>query len=84
VAKSAKKLNKKVNKLEKRSAQLRQQAEKQGRSLQTLAAGDDADKGGKKGFFTFLLAAGAAIAVALKKKRDQELDEALWEEPRSI
>jgi hypothetical protein len=24
------------------------------------------------------------VAVVLKRKRDQELDEALWEEPRSV
>ena len=28
--------------------------------------------------------AGAVAAFGMKKKRDQELDEALWEEPRSI
>ena len=31
-----------------------------------------------------LLGAVTVVAVVLKKKRDQELDEALWEEPRSI
>ena len=40
--------------------------------------------GGKKGKFTLLLAVLAGVAVSLKRKRDQELDEALWEEPRSV
>lgn len=43
------------------------------------------DEGGRKGLlFMLLAAAGAAAAFVLKKKRDQELDEALWEEPRAL
>ena len=43
------------------------------------------DKGGKKGkIFMLLSLVGAAVAFVMKKKRDQELDEALWEEPRAL
>ena len=31
-----------------------------------------------------LVALGSAAAFMMKKKRDQELDEALWEEPRAL
>jgi hypothetical protein len=45
----------------------------------------DEDKGGKKGMlFLLMTLAGAVAAFMLKKKRDQELDEALWEEPRAL
>ena len=37
-----------------------------------------------KSKFALLLAVLAGVAVAFKRKRDQELDEALWEEPRSV
>jgi hypothetical protein len=86
----AKRLSKKISKLEKKADQLRKQAEKKGKELQSATSHkiDDLtkeDKGSKKGLIALLLAAGAAaVAVVLKKKRDQELDEALWEEPRSI
>lgn len=44
-----------------------------------------ADEGGKKGrLFMLMSVAGAIAAFVLKKKRDQELDEALWEEPRAL
>ncbi len=42
------------------------------------------DDGGSKGKLLLLLAAIGGAVFALKRKRDQELDEALWEEPRSI
>jgi hypothetical protein len=43
------------------------------------------DEGGGKGLlFMLLVAVGSAVAYMLKKKRDQELDEALWEEPRAL
>lgn len=43
------------------------------------------DEGGRKGLlFMLLVALGSAAAFVLKKKRDQELDEALWEEPRAL
>ena len=44
----------------------------------------DGDTGGKGLLVLLLAAAGAAAAFVLKKKRDQELDEALWEEPRAL
>ena len=88
------KIAKKVDKLEKEADKLRKKAEKKGKELQSQAADriDDLndeitkdEKGSKFGVFALLLAAGAGIAaVVMKKKRDQELDEALWEEPRSI
>jgi len=43
------------------------------------------DEGGRKGLlFMLLVALGRAAAFMMKKKRDQELDEALWEEPRAL
>jgi hypothetical protein len=90
MAKTSKKISKKIDKLEKQADDLRKKAEKNHKELQSKASdriddlGKDEDKGGKKGVFALLLAIGAGVAVALKRKRDQELDEALWEEPRSI
>ena len=81
---------KKVDKLEKKTDELRKKAEKRGKELQSMASDHideltaEEDKGSKKGIFALLLAAVAAAGFVLKKKRDQELDEALWEEPRSI
>ncbi len=82
-------ISKKIDKLEKETDKLRKKAEKKGKELQSNTSDridelSDDDKGGKKGIFALLLAALAGAAFALKKKRDQELDEALWEEPRSI
>lgn len=82
-------LAKKVDKLEKEADALRKKAEKKGKQLQSSASDridelKGEEKSSKKGIFALILAAGAAVAFALKKKRDQELDEALWEEPRSI
>ena len=88
-------ISKKVEKLEKEADQLRKKAEKKGKELQSKAS-DRIDelndeiqgkpkKRSKTGVVAVLLAAGAGIAaVVMKKQRDQELDEALWEEPRSI
>jgi len=89
------KIAKKVDKLEKEADRLRQKAEKKGKDLQTQASeriddlndeiSDQKQKSSKKGPLALLLAVGAGVAaVVMKKKRDQELDEALWEEPRSI
>ena len=81
---------KRVEKLEKEADQLRKKAEKKGKQLQDRATERIDELSGKpkrsrKGVFTLLFSAvGAAAAFVLKKKRDQELDEALWEEPRSI
>lgn len=81
---------KKVEKLEKEADQLRKRAEKKGKQIQARADDHLEDlapekKPSRKGRFGMLAAAGgAAAAFVLKKKRDQELDEALWEEPRSI
>lgn len=83
-------ISKKIDKLEQETDKLRKKADKKGKELQSNTSNridelsGKKDKGGKKGFFALLLAAIAGAAFALKKKRDQELDEALWEEPRSI
>jgi hypothetical protein len=82
---------KKIDKLETEADKLRAKAEKKGKDLseqvvetvEDLTADDD--KGGKKGLIVVLLGLAAApAAFVLKRKRDQELDEALWEEPRSL
>lgn len=81
---------KKVEKLEKEADKLRKKAEKKGKELQSTTSDriDDLskeEKGSRKGLVTLLLGlAAAGAAFVLKRKRDQELDEALWEEPRSI
>jgi hypothetical protein len=93
-SKTTKKLIKRLEKLEKQSNDLRSKAEAKGLELTEKAVDkfdelrDDGkkkdDEGGNKGkILLLLLAVGGALA-ALKRKRDQELDEALWEEPRSI
>lgn len=38
----------------------------------------------KKGLIALLLAAIGALGFFVKKKRERELDEALWEEPRAL
>lgn len=83
-----KRLSKKVAKLEKQADGLRKKAEKKAGSLQDMAS-DQIDelskpKRGRKRTLGLLVAIATGAAVALKKKRDQELDEALWEEPRSV
>ena len=82
---------KKVDKLEKEADKLRAKAEKKGKLAQSEASGridelqaDPKNKGGRKSLLALVLAAVGAAMLGMKKKRDQELDEALWEEPRSI
>lgn len=54
-------------------------------SFNHMADDTHEDEGGRKGrLFMLLVALGSAAAFLLKKKRDQELDEALWEEPRAL
>ncbi len=87
----AKRLSKKVAKFEKKADGLRKKAEKRGHELQERAA-DRIDqlqgqpkRRRRKGLVTVLLGAFAAVAgVVVKRKRDQELDESLWEEPKSL
>ena len=45
---------------------------------------DDESGGGKLKLLTTLLAVLGGVGFYLKKKREQELDEALWEEPRAL
>jgi len=49
-------------------------------------AGDaEQQKKSKKGVITlFLAVVSAVVAVLAKKKRDHDLDESLWDEPRSL
>jgi hypothetical protein len=85
------KIAKRIDKLEAEADALRKKAEKKGKQLseQVVDKVEDLtgqeEKGGKKGIVVMLLGLGAAAAAfILKRKRDQELDEALWEEPRSL
>lgn len=80
---------KKIDKLEKEADKLRKKAEKKGKELKDKASDriedlTDDGKRSKKGLIALLIAVGAAAAFIFKKKRDHELDEALWEEPRSL
>jgi hypothetical protein len=85
-----KRLSKKVAKLEKKAEGLRKQADKKGHELQARAAEridglrEDKKPKRRKGVLAMLIAAAAAVGIVLKRKRDQELDEALWEEPKSL
>ncbi len=86
----AKRLSKKVAKLEKKADGLRRKAEKKGQEFQSRTAdriehlSGEKQRSRKKGLFAFIVAAGAAAGVLFKRKRDQELDESLWEEPKSL
>ena len=90
-SKTSKKLSKKLDKLEKRGEQLRSKAERKGKELSTVAssrmddlrAEPEPEKGARGKLMLVVLGAVGAV-LALKRKRDQELDEALWEEPRSV
>ncbi len=42
------------------------------------------DSSGRGKLLALLLAGLGALGFFLKKKRERELDEALWEEPRSL
>ena len=44
----------------------------------------DDDTRGKGGLLLLVVAVAAVAAFLLKRKREQELDEALWEEPRAL
>jgi hypothetical protein len=79
-------------KAEKRGKELSTTAAARGKELQAKASdrfdaipapAKEKRRGKKRSFLVLLTAVGGAL-FALKKKRDQELDEALWEEPRSI
>jgi hypothetical protein len=96
-SKNTKKLIKRLEKLEGQADDLRSKAEKKGLELTEKAVDkfdelrDDGkkskkkrDDGGNKGKILLLLLAIVGAVTAMKRKRDQELDEALWEEPRSI
>ncbi len=87
----AKRMSKKVAKLEKQADELRRKAEKKGHQLQSRASDRMDEISGRKrrrrsrrGILALLVAAGAAAGMVFKRKRDQELDEALWEEPKSL
>ncbi|MEX2486758.1 MAG: hypothetical protein WD377_03975 [Nitriliruptoraceae bacterium] len=86
----AKRLSKKVAKLEQQADELRKRAEKRGHELQSRAAErierlqPEPERRSRKGLVAFLLAAAAAVGFVAKRKRDQELDESLWEDPKSL
>lgn len=89
-------LSKQVEKLEDKAEKYRTMAEEKADKLASKTserahearekAGDVAEEtgGGRVGLFALVLAAVAGVAVFLKKRREQELDEALWEEPRAL
>ena len=94
-----KKLSKKVDKLERKAEKLAAkasakggeiagQAQAKGKQLSDRAAVrmgvKEEEKSGKKGLFALVAAGAAGLGFFLKKKREQELDEALWEEPRAL
>lgn len=53
-----------------------------------MSSGDDDERqeesGGKGKLIALLLAGLAALGFFLKRKRERDLDEALWEDPRSL
>lgn len=88
-------LNKQVEKLEEKADKYRGLAEEKAEKLsaKTSARAQDAkvkaeeaaeENGGRMGLFALVVAAIGGVAYFLKKRREQELDEALWEEPRSL
>ena len=44
----------------------------------------DEEKKGKKKLFLMLIAGLGALGFMWKRRRDRELDESLWEEPRDL
>lgn len=93
-----KRLAKKVDKLEKRADKLKDQASAKATKLSAQASdkahelsdkaavkmGKKQPKKSKKGLLALLATAAAGLGFFVKKKREQELDEALWEEPRAL
>ncbi len=94
-----KRLAKKVDRFERKADKFKDKASSKASKLSTQAstkAHELSDKAavkmgkkpekkkGKKGFLGLLVAGLAGAGVLLKKKREQELDEALWEEPRAL
>jgi hypothetical protein len=93
-----KRLAKKVDKFEKKAERFKDKATARAQQLSGQASakahelGDKAatmtrkqpEKKSRKGLVTLVMAALAGAGLFLKKKREQELDEALWEEPRAL
>lgn len=94
-----KRLAKKVDKFEKKADKFKDKASARAAKLSDSAsskAHELSDKAavkmgkkpepkkGKKGILALLVAGLAGAGVFLKKKREQELDEALWEEPAAL
>ncbi len=86
----ARRLSRKVARLEKQADELRAKAEKRGKQLQSRASDRIDELSGRRerrrrrGVFALFVAAAAAVGVVFKRKHDQELDESLWEEPKSL
>lgn len=57
-----------------------------GKAAKELLTDDDAEERsrGKGRIIALLLAAVGAVGWLLKRRRERELDEALWEEPRAL
>ncbi len=56
-----------------------------GKVAKDILTSDDEEKDGGKGKFIALLVAGLGVAgYVMRKRRQRELDEALWEEPRAL
>ncbi|MBW3576321.1 MAG: hypothetical protein KY462_00995 [Actinobacteria bacterium] len=52
---------------------------------EAVTSDEEEDTSGGKGKFVVLLLAGAgALGYALKKRREKERDETLWQEPRPL
>jgi hypothetical protein len=95
-----KKLSKKVDKLEKKAEKLAAKASAKGgelagkaqvkgkdlsdRAAIKMGVKEEPKKSSKKGLFALVATAAAGLGFFLKRKREQELDEALWEEPRAL
>lgn len=89
-------LSKKVDKLEQKADEYREKAQAKADKLaaktseRTHQAKDKAEdvaeeeSGGRLGLLAVVMAAVGGLAYFLKKRREQELDEALWEEPRAL
>jgi hypothetical protein len=93
-----KRLAKKVDKFERKAERFKDKASVRAQELSGQASakaqelgekaatmtGKQPEKKSRKGLVTLVMAALAGVGLMLKKKREQELDEALWEEPRAL
>lgn len=66
------------------SGQASVKAQELGEKAAVMAGKKEPEKRSKKGLLALVTAALAGVGLFLKRKREQELDEALWEEPRAL